>query len=229
VSQTGIASEFLHYGEEPILVPSYTIFFSGCTFECVFCQNWDISQVGCGIHIDPEKLARKIDLSLGINVNWVGGDPTPHLYYIFQVLTHCTRNIPQVWNSNMYCSLETMRLLNKVIDVYLTDFKFGNDKCAKRLSNVDNYWRIIRRNHLIAHKQGEIIVRHLVLPNHTNCCSRPILEWLAKNIPSAVINIMAQYRPCYKANQYNDIARSIYSEEYQAVLHHGKDLGLNLI
>jgi len=229
VSQSQIASEFLHYGEEQVLVPSYTIFFQGCTFICVFCQNWDISQQICGRYIEPEKLAQKIETTGGINVNWVGGEPTPNIPYIFQVLKHCKRNIPQVWNSNMFCSHETMKLLDNIIDVYLTDFKFGNNNCAKRLSGVDNYWEIISRNHLIAYGQGEIIVRHLVLPNHIDCCSLPVMDWIADNIPNALVNIMAQYRPCYKANKYEDISRPVSREESQRVVDHGKERGLNLI
>ena len=229
VSHSQIASEFLHYGEEHILVPSYTIFFSGCSFRCVFCQNWDISQTIGGRYIEPEKLAQKIETAGGINVNWVGGEPTPNLPYIFQVLEYCTRNIPQVWNSNMYCSQETMKLLSQVMDVYLTDFKFGNDKCAHRLSGVENYWKIISRNHLIAYDQGEMIIRHLVLPNHIDCCSVPILDWIGENVSGALVNIMAQYRPCYKATHYRDIARSVSRAEYQRVMDYGKEKGLNLI
>jgi len=195
----------------------------------VFCQNWDISQKICGRYIEPEKLAQKIEVSGGINVNWVGGEPTPNLPYIFQVLGYCRRNIPQVWNSNMYCSHETMKLLDNVMDVYLTDFKFGNNRCAKRLSGVDNYWEIISRNHLIAHGQGEIIIRHLVLPNHIDCCSLPVMDWIVDNIPGALVNIMAQYRPCYKATQYRDISRPVSRAEFQKVMDHGKERGLNLI
>ncbi len=229
VSHSQIASEFLHYGEEHILVPSYTIFFSGCTFRCVFCQNWDISQKICGGYIEPERLADKIEASEGINVNWVGGEPTPNLPYIFQILGYCKRNVPQVWNSNMYCSQETMKLLCDVMDVYLTDFKFGNDRCAQRLSGIDNYWKIISRNHLIAYDQGEMIIRHLVLPNHIDCCSVPILDWIGENIPGALVNIMAQYRPCYKATRYRDIDRPVSRAEFQRVVDYGKEQGLNLI
>jgi putative pyruvate formate lyase activating enzyme len=174
-------------------------------------------------------LAQKIRKSEGINVNWVGGDPTPNLPYIFQVLKYCNRNIPQVWNSNMYCSHETMKLLDNVMDVYLTDFKFGNDRCAKRLSGVNNYWEIISRNHLIAYGQGEMIVRHLVLPNHIDCCSLPVMDWIADNIPGVLVNIMPQYRPCYKAAQYEDIIRPVFRGEFQKVMDHGKERELNLI
>ena len=100
------------------------------------------------------------------NVNWVGGDPTPNLYYILKTLKFCRVNIPQIWNSNMYCSQETFEILNGIIDVYLTDFKYRNNECALRLSKVDNYIEIIKRNHKFAYENGEVIIRHLVMPNH---------------------------------------------------------------
>ena len=226
-----IASHFFHYGEEDVLVPSYTIFFSGCTFGCVFCQNYDISQYQAGIYIEPEKMAWIIEGVVGRarNVNWVGGEPTPHLPYILEVLEKCSANLPQVWNSNMYCSIETMDMLKYVMDVYLTDFKYGNDGCAERLSKVKNYWEIITRNHEIAYRQGEMIIRHLVMPNHVECCSIPILDWIADNVPEAFVNVMAQYYPTYKAFEYEDINRRITNEEYRKVYSHAVKLGLNLI
>jgi putative pyruvate formate lyase activating enzyme len=147
------------------------------------------------------------------NVNWVGGDPTPNLLCILETLKECEDNIPQVWNSNMYCSTETMKLLDGVIDVYLTDFKYGNDGCAKRLSKVEGYLEVVKRNHKIAHDKGEVVIRHLVMPNHFDCCSKPVMDWIAKNLPNAVVNIMAQYRPEYHAYDYEDISRHVSIEE----------------
>jgi len=232
VQESHIASEFLHYGEEKVLVPSYTIFFSGCTFNCVFCQNWDISQNPCGVAIEPKALVTTINQRKkqgARNVNWVGGDPTSNLLYILNVLQKLDSNIPQVWNSNMYCSEETMKLLHGVIDIYLTDFKYGNDSCAKRLSKVDGYTAIMKRNHLLAYQQGEVIVRHLVLPNHATCCSRPILEWIQKNTLEAAVNVMGQYRPEYHAHEYKEIACPVPREEYLRVKDYAETLGLFLI
>jgi len=232
VMEERIASEFMHFGEEHVLVPSYTIFFSGCTFHCIFCQNWDISQQVCGMYVKPEKVATAISKRKNEgarNVNWVGGDPTSNLAYILTVLKECNENIPQVWNSNMYCSEETMKLLQGVIDVYLTDFKYGNDNCAKRLSTVDNYFYIVKRNHTIAFNQGEIIVRHLVLPNHIKCCSEPILQWISKNIPDVVVNILAQYRPEYHAYKLKEITRPISTEEYMQVKDYAIKLNIHVM
>lgn len=224
-----VASEFLHYGEENVLVPSYTIFFSGCTFHCVFCQNWDISQEICGIYIEPSILAgfiKKRTSQGARNVNWVGGDPTPNTPFILETLKHCKDNIPQIWNSNMYCSIETMKLLSGVIDLYLTDFKYGNNSCAKQLSKVDNYIKIIQRNHKIAHDNGDMIIRHLVMPNHVECCSKPALKWIADNLSDVVVNIMAQYRPEYHAHEYYDISRPFTQEDVKIVKEYANQLNI---
>ena len=232
VQEAHIATEFLHFGEETVLVPSHTIFFSGCTFQCVFCLNWDISQLPCGTYIPPEQLENVIEQRKkqgARNVNWVGGDPTSNLLYILQVLQNVDTNIAQVWNSNMYCSEETMRLLHGIIDIYLTDFKYGNDSCAKRLSKVDGYTAVVRRNHLLAYEHGEMIIRHLVLPNHIDCCSKPVIKFIAQHLPNALVNIMAQYKPEYRASEQKDISRSVSPEEIAQVKEYAEKLGIHQI
>lgn len=222
-----ISSRFVHMGEEEELVPSYTIFFSGCTFNCVFCQNWDISQFpDAGVFIETKKLAKIIENqdSFIRNTNWVGGDPTSNMAYILEVLKYCDAHIPQIWNSNMYLTKDAMNLLNGVIDVYLTDFKYGNSKCAKRLSKVENYWKIITRNHKIAREQCEVIIRHLVMPNHFKCCTKPIIDWLSDNLENFYLNLMDQYRPQYKAWDYNDINRSLKRIEFDEAWKYAEDV-----
>jgi len=230
VQQSRVTTEFLHLGEESILVPSHTIFFSGCTFHCVFCQNWDISQRQCGVMIEPKKLSEiiKTRYNQGAkNVNWVGGDPTSNLLFILETLKHCDINIPQVWNSNMYYSIETMKLLEGIIDIYLSDFKYGNDTCAKRLSKVENYTEIVRRNHKFAHDTSELIIRHLVMPNHIKCCSKQIIKWISQNLSNGAVNIMAQYRPEYNADEYEDISRPLSQNEYNTVKKYAHEYELN--
>jgi len=237
-----ISNEFLHMGEEPDLVPSYTIFFSGCTFNCVFCQNWDIStRPEGGVVVGPAELARKIELRartapgryLGFegrarNVNWVGGDPTSNLPFILQVLIECSANLPQVWNSNMYLTEEAMQLLDGVVDIYLTDFKYGNDKCALKLSNAPDYMRIVQRNHILAREQAEMIIRHLVLPGHIECCTEPVLRWIAENLDNVKVNVMAQYRPEHRAREFEELSRALRMAEYGKAMRIADQLGLDL-
>lgn len=229
VLEPRISSEFIHIGEEPELVPSHTIFFAGCTFRCVYCQNWDISQhPERGSYIKPDGLARLIESRTARNVNWVGGDPTPNIAYILKVLEALDKNTPQVWNSNMYLTEDAMNLLDGVVDVYLTDFKYGNDECAERLSDVRDYMRITERNHEIAGKQAELLIRHLMLPGHLDCCTIPILEWIAENTEAAKVNIMAQYRPMYRAMDYPELRGRLDFRQYNEALNAARDLGLNL-
>ncbi|ASJ12595.1 radical SAM protein [Thermococcus thioreducens] len=221
VRESLIASDFLHYGEEPELVPSYTVFFSGCNFRCVFCQNWDISQHRVGVEHVPEFMALKIEEAFrrgAKNVNFVGGEPTPHLPFILETLRHVRVPIPVIWNSNMYMSEEAMRLLDGIVDVYLADFKWGNDRCALRYSKVPRYWEVVTRDFLLAagHFGAEFLVRHLVMPDHLDCCTRPVLEWIAENLGKDVrVNVMFQYRPEYRADEYPEISRGLSVEERQ--------------
>ncbi len=230
--ETRLSSEFIHLGEEACLVPSHTFFFIGCTFYCVFCQNWSISrQFEKGEEITPgelAELARKRRLSDGSrNINLVGGEPTPNLHTILAMLKELDTSVPVVWNSNMYMSTEVMKLLNGVVDVYLADFKYGSNACAERLSKVKNYFEVVARNHLLAKQHAELLIRHLVLPSHVECCTRGVLEWIGKNLGNEVrVNIMAQYRPEFEAKKYLDIARRPTSEEMRRALELAKENGL---
>jgi putative pyruvate formate lyase activating enzyme len=231
VIQSKISSEFAHWGEEPELVPSHTIFFSGCTFNCVFCQNWDISQnPKSGDSMSPKWVAGLIERRSGStrNTNWVGGDPTSNLPFILESLDLCSANTPQVWNSNMYLTERTLKILDGIVDVYLTDFKYGNNECAKRLSNVDDYWEIITRNHKIARAQCEMIIRHLVLPGHFSCCTKPILEWISGNLENVRVNVMDQYRPQYNAREYEELTRKLHKDEFIQAYNLARNLGLSL-
>jgi len=234
--KTYVASWFHHWGEEAPLVPSGTIFFGSCNFRCVFCQNYDISQVNPlgGIEVTPKELA-KIQATLrreGVrNINYVGGEPTPNLHTIVESLKYLDVNVPLLWNSNFYCSIEAMKILLEIVDIGLPDFKYGNDDCAKRLSLVDNYFEIVSRNHKIMHDYGiDMIIRHLVMPNHIECCTKPILDWIAENLPRALVNIMGQYRPEYlvawNPDKYPDIARRPSSKEMEEAFEYADKLGI---
>ena len=225
-----IASELIHTGEERLFVPSHTIFFSGCNFQCVFCQNYDISQQQKGLYIKPEQLAKLIEKRYphSRNVNWVGGEPTPNVLLVLKTLKHLDKPLPQIWNSNIYCSQETLSLLNGVIDVFLADFKFGNNTCAEKLAKISNYIEIITRNLLIINSFSKIFIRHLVLPNHINCCTKPVLQWIKSNIPNTQINIMDQYVPAYQAQEYPKINLFCSKEEIILIKKYARNIGLDI-
>lgn len=210
-------------------------FFAGDGILVHNCQNWDISQTSTAGEVwDPVRIATWLNSKFRtraiINANLVGGEPTPNLHNILKTMKGLDVNIPIIWNSNMYMSEEGMDLLHGIVDVYLADFKYGKDGCAQRLSSLKDYTRVVKRNHLAAARHAEMLIRHLVMPNHTECCAKPILDWIKENLGDSVrVNIMSQYTPYYRAYEFPEINRRIMKTEYAAVLEHAKKIGLTNI
>lgn len=232
-----VASWFHHLGEEAPLVPSGTVFFTGCNFRCVYCQNWDISQrPDNGVEVSSRQLALiqiKLRSEGARNINWVGGEPTPNIPFIIEsmrILAEKRINVPQLWNSNMYLTHEGLSLILHVIDIWLPDFKYGNDSCALRYSIAPRYIEVVARNLLMLCRRGEdIIIRHLVLPGHVECCTKPVLKWIAENCPRALVNIMDQYHPDYlvpRYRRYADINRLVSELEMEEAYRYADKLGL---
>jgi len=231
VLEIEVSSIFEHMGEEPELVPSGTIFTMGCTMRCRHCQNWTISQwVEKGEVYKLEKLAEEVeDLRRNgcRNANLVGGEPTPWLSQWLETFKHVNVNIPVVWNSNSYYSPETAQLLAGFADVYLLDFKYGPVDCAERISDAPEYWAVCKRNHLLAKKYGELIIRILVLPRHLECCLKPIMKWIVENLgPETRVNVMLQYRPEWHAYEIPELRRRLDSDEMAMALQLARDTGL---
>lgn len=145
-------------------------------------------------------------------------------------------NSPQLWNSNFFMSSETMDILRSLIDVWLPDFKFGPGKCALDISRTPWYWDTVTKNLKLIHEWGEdFVIRHLIMPNHVQCCTKPVLDWIALNMPEVPVNIMDQYYPdnlCDPSSskyreRYNEIARSPTEEEIIRSYQYAKELNLN--
>ncbi|MHA1820472.1 MAG: radical SAM protein [Promethearchaeota archaeon] len=256
-----VASAFLHYGEESVLVPSGTIFFMGCSFDCIYCQNWDISSFGKNadnnllnadlyqleneraLKVDAKKLAQiadKLAKSGAKNINYVGGDPTPNLHTIVHSMKYQNYNSCQLWNSNFYNSKDVLDVMKDLFDFWLPDFKYGNNECGEILSGIPRYYDVITRNLKMLYDYGvrDVIIRHLVLPGHFECCTKPVLEWVAKNTPEFVVNIMGQYHPDYKVlrnaidssdPKIKPLNRRVTNEEMSKAISLGLKLGLRIL
>lgn len=235
-----------HFGEEQPLVGSAgsgTIFFTNCNLECCFCQNYEISQLGEGHPIDSEGIA-KMMLSLERrgchNINFVS--PThvvPQLLEALNIAVQGGLSVPLVYNSGGYDSVETLRILDGVINIYMPDMKYGDQATAKRLSGIDDYPRINREAVKEMHRQvgdlktdaegvavSGLLVRHLVLPNRL-AGTEAVCRLLSDEIsPDTYVNVMAQYRPCYRANEFPELARPITSEEYAEAVDIARSHGL---
>lgn len=236
-----------HFGEERPLVGdggSGTIFLTHCNLRCVFCQNWEISQLGRGQESSINELAQMM-LHLQKrgchNINFV--TPThysPHILKALDVAARAGLRLPVVYNSSGWERLEILELLDGIVDIYLPDFKFwDSDLSFKYSSEARSYPDITREAILEMHRQVGVaksaqngimqrglMVRHLVMPNKTGG-SEKIIEWIAENLPKdTYVNIMAQYSPLYKAFDYPEISRRINAKEYKAVVRKAEEAGL---
>ncbi len=245
-----VASYGPHHGEESCLSGwrgSGTIFFSGCSLGCVFCQNHDISQRRSGEPVGPEELA-EIMLQLQAmgchNVNLV--TPTHVVPQILEALEVAAANglrLPLVYNTSGYDSVETLRLLDGVVDIYMPDVKFLDHELASRYLNAPDYPDVVRAAVREMHRQTGplvcdgrglarrgVLVRHLVMPGRLDD-TRRVLRFLASEIsPRTYVNVMAQYRPEHRVSleTFPGIARPLSPEEYQEALLTARVLGLRL-
>ena len=231
-----IALVSTHEYEEPCISGkngSGTVFFSNCNLNCMYCQNYEISQLGKGREITIEELA---DIFLkqqekGVNnINLV--TPTMYAYHIIEAIKIARKNglnLPIIYNTNGYEKVETIKALDGYIDVYLPDLKYYSDILSKKYSNVDKYFEIATEAIKEMYKQvGQatfneegiiqkgVIIRHLVLPNHLQN-TKHILKWIKENLSDIYVSIMAQYFPTYKAKGDSLIGRKLTQKEYKEI------------
>jgi len=245
--QAVISSYGPHFGEESPLVGRHgsgTIFFTYCNLRCVFCQNYTISQLGEGWAVDKEEMA-KMMLSLQAkgchNINLVS--PTHVVPYILEALELAVGMglyLPLVYNSGGYDSVETLELLDGIIDIYMPDMKYSDDKTAEQLSGIKDYPKVnkaaIKEMHrqvgdLQLNEQGiaqrGLLVRHLVLPNRL-AGTEEIVAFLAQEVSTnTYLNIMAQYHPCHKAFDIPQLSRSVSKQEFCEAIDLAHRQGLN--
>ena len=225
-----------HNFEEPCISGkkgSGTVFFSNCNMNCVFCQNYEISQQGKGKEISINELADVFikQQEKGVeNINLV--TPTsyvPQIIEAIQIARNKGLKLPIVYNTNGYEKVETLKMLEEYVDIYLPDFKYSDDKLANRLSKVDNYFEIATNALKEMYRQtGKaifnddgimqkgMIIRHLVLPNHI-LNSRRVLKWINDNMSDVYVSVMAQYFPTYRAKKLEDINRKLTKKEYEEI------------
>lgn len=242
-----IALYNLHYFEEPCISGkngSGTVFFSGCNMNCKYCQNYKISQNILENNIvDKDELADiflKLQKMNANNINLVTGVIyVPEIIEAIKIAKENGLNIPIIYNSSGYESIETLKMLEGYIDVYLPDFKYYYEELGKDLSNIKNYPEFAKEALKEMHRQvgnpefdtngiikKGMIIRHLILPNHIRN-TKMVLKWIKENIGrKTYVSIMAQYFPTYKANETDDINRKISNDELQEVKEYIDQLNL---
>lgn len=240
-----LARAALHFWEEPCISGkngSGAIFFSGCNLGCVFCQNFDISHNCKGVEVSDGKL---IDIMKNLvdkganNINLV--NPTHYSAQLLRVFEKYKPSVPIVYNTSGYDSVETLRLFDGIVDVYLPDFKYIRPDKAQKYSKAENYPQVAEAALTEMKRQVKsdvfddrgimqkgMIIRHLVLPSNTNA-SIEALDYLAENFDDTYISVMAQYVPCGDLTEYKEINRLLTQREYDKVVNHILDLGLDKI
>lgn len=241
-----IALYSIHKFEEPCISGgngSGTVFFSNCNLNCIYCQNYEISQEGKGKEISVEELADIFIKQQNIkaeNINLV--TPTSYTLQIIEAIKIAKKrglNIPIIYNTNGYEKVETLKLLEGYVDVYLPDLKYYDDELGKKYSKVDKYFEIAVKAIKEMYRQvgspkldergmikSGLMIRHLVLPNNIEN-SKKILRWIKENIDENVyVDIMAQYFPTYKAKESKDLNRKLTKEEYKEIEEYVYDLNI---
>jgi putative pyruvate formate lyase activating enzyme len=185
----------------------------------------------------------------------LGGEPTIHLHAALELVAALPDTARLVWKTNAHGSAEARELLDGMFDIWLADFKFGNDVCALRLARVPDYSRVVRGNLLwfagaerhesrcgdgpfpsnlrgrtvSAPAYGELIVRHLLMPGHVDCCWRPVAEWLAENLPGVKVNLRSGFWPAWHSSRHPELRGTVPAGENERAFELARQLGLNLI
>lgn len=236
-----------HYGEEPPLVGQFgsgTIFLTSCNLDCVFCQNYDISHQRRGESVTLKELADSM-LALQYrgchNINFVTPTHfTPQIVAALILAVEGGLEVPLVYNCGGFESVDTLKLLDGIFDIYMPDVKYSNNEFAGKYSGISDYWDVVKSALVEMNRQvGDLkvgksgiarkglLIRHLILPNEV-AGTLSVLEFVAKEISiDAYINIMDQYRPAFNAHKYSDINRSITAEEYNEAIIFAKKIGLH--
>ena len=231
-----VARAALHFWEEPCISGtngSGTVFFSGCSLGCIYCQNYEISHNGFGKSLTAKRLSeifKTLENSGAHNINLV--NPTHFALSIRDALRIYRPNIPIVYNSGGYDRVETLKALEGYVDIFLTDFKYFSPDKAHKYSDASNYPDIVKSALKECYKQipkctfdqngimqKGVIVRHLLLPQATRDAIS-IFDWVMENLPNAYFSLMSQYIPMYKAFEDKVIGRKITEREYEKVISH---------
>ena len=219
--------------DERELIPAFNVALSGCDLRCDFCitgaSSWN-PRAGAGF--DARAMAKQAWAALeggARTIQLLGGEPTVHLPAALEFVSWLPETARLVWKTNAHGSAQARELLDGMFDVWLADFKFGNDDCARRLAKVPDYVRVVRENLLWANEHSELIVRHLLMPGHVECCWRPVAEWLAAALPGVKVNLRSGFWPAWQAARHAELRGTVTKVESKRAWQIAEELCLKLI
>jgi len=228
-----VFSAQVEVSDELELIPTFAIALSGCDLRCAFCitgaQSWNAR---AGEQVNLEKLAAQAVAALARGARSImilGGEPTIHLPTALEIVSVLPEEARLVWKTNAHGSARARELLAGLFDVWLADYKFGNDDCAQRLARVPNYNAVVRENLSWAACDSELIVRHLLMPGHIECCWRPVASWLASELPGVKINLREGFWPGWQSSRYAELHRTVSTAEASLAWSIAREFALNLV
>ena len=232
-SECRVFSAQVEVSDELELIPTFAIALSGCDLRCDFCvtgaQSWNPR---AGHPLQPKSLAEQARTALAGGARTImilGGEPTIHLPAALEIVAALPDSARLVWKTNAHGSAQARELLDGLFDVWLADYKFGNDACAERLARVADYERVVRENLLWAAAHSELILRHLLMPGHLDCCWRPVAEWLAAELPGVKVSLRSGFWPGWHSARHPELRRINSSLENDQAWKIARDFGLNLV
>ena len=231
-----IARVFLEQTEvadELELVPTFAIALSGCDLRCSFCitgaQSWN-ANAGEPLDVGTISVRATAALERGARTIMIlGGEPTIHLPSALEIIAALPDEVRLVWKTNAHGTAQARTLLSGLCDVWLADYKFGNDTCAQRLARIPNYAQVVRENLLWAASESELIVRHLIMPGHIECCWHPVAAWLAATLPEVKVSLREGYWPGWQARRHAELQGPVLPRESERAFAIGRELKLNLV
>lgn len=231
-AETYTFRRYLSLTDEMEIVPTLRVYLAGCNFRCRFCNTGPMCfEPDAGEKIEPSPFAAELTAAArrgAKTIDLLGGEPSLHPHTILEIAAAAEEPLPLVLDTNLYMTPEVIDWLEGVLACAIGDFKFGNDRCAQSLAGVPRYWEVVTRNLLHFTSKGiRLIVRHLLMPGHVQCCFKPVADWMASNLPEVRFHLACGYVPCWKAQTDSVLGRMTARSEQQEAEEYLRRLGLN--
>ena len=232
-AEARVFSAQMEVGDELELLPTFAIALSGCDLRCSFCntgaQSWNprAGEPLCVAALAAQ--AEEARTNGARTVMILGGEPTIHLAAALEIVAALPATMRLVWKTNAHATAGARAWLDGLFDVWLADYKFGNDECAGRLAGVSRYQQIVRENLVWASDHSELIVRHLLMPGHLDCCWGPIARWLAVELPFVKVSLRDGFWPAWRAANHPELRRPMSASDTKRAWDIAHSSGLRLI
>jgi putative pyruvate formate lyase activating enzyme len=232
-AETRCFSAQVEVSDELELIPTFAVALGGCDLRCDFCitgaSSWNAA---AGVSFDARAVAAQARRALEVSARTVmvlGGEPTIHLPAALEFVAEMPATAELIWKTNAHGSGDARALLAGLFNTWVVDFKFGNDACAERLARIPDYVRVVRENLLWAREDSRLIVRHLLMPGHVECCWEPVAEWLAAELPGVKVNLRCGFWPAWHSRRHPELWRPPEAEECVRARRIARGLSLRLI